>query len=153
MTIASRRRALMGAKKEEPNGIVPGNVASGTSNIIVNADGNVVLTAFNQGWQNEMKLPFKKAITVSTNDTVRLVCTNVSGSASGCFVDIWMGGWQIVSNKTFFLDGNTILDSSITREGATADFNFLRIRARNGNTSGDVTFSVQIYVNGEAQFA
>lgn len=147
-----RRRALMGYTKEESNGLIPGNVASGSSNIIVNADGNVVLTTFNQGWQNEMMLPFKKAITVSTNDTVRLVCTKVSGSASICYVDIWMGGWQIVSNKAFILNSNTILDSSITREGTTGDRDYLRIRARQGSSSGNVTFSVQIYVNGEAQF-
>lgn len=154
MTITDRRRALMGAaKKEEPNGLLPGTgYGQGSSDVSVNGNGNLVLTTLKSGWANRMSLPFIRPIPVHNGDSIRLKITKKSGSANDGYGDIFLNdSLQLTINTAISWSKETVADLTIT---STKDLSasYITISRRNSTVTGPGTYALQLYINGEEQF-
>ncbi len=154
MTITDRRRALMGAaKKEEPNGLLPGTgYGQGSSDVSVNGNGNLVLTILKNGWANRMSLPFIRPIPVHNGDSIRLKISKKSGSANAGYGDIFLNnGFQLLINGVINWSKENVADLTIT---STNDLSasYITINGRNSTVTGTGTYALQLYINGEEQF-
>ena len=154
MTIADRRRALIGAaKKEEPNGLLPGTgYGNGSSDISVNDNGDLVLTSLGGGAVNKMMLPFIRPIPVHNGDSIRLKISKKSGSANQVYGDALLNdSLELADNKVFYWSKENVADITIT---STNDLNasYIAIIARTNVVTGPGTYALQLYINGEEQF-
>lgn len=154
MTLADRRRALIAQQKKivPKNRFVEGSFTRGTSAWTVDANGDVVFSALKGNAENRPYVQMIRKIYISSGDTVRLVIKRKAGSVSAAqFVDLWVCGYQIASNKSWGT-GSTPIDVSGTA-GAASSNAYLTINNRSGTASySSYKVSVEVYVNGTKVF-
>lgn len=101
-----------------------------------------------------MNLPLIRPITLHNGDSVRLKITKKSGSANtNSFgkARLNYNGLIITDNDNFAWNKANVFDKTVT---STIDLNvtYLYMTSGSNNVTGPATYTVQIYINGEAQF-
>lgn len=150
----NRRRALIMVQKiVQKNNYVAGTYTKGTSTFIVDENGDITISSFGSGASNAIEIPFLHAISIKTNDTVRILLTKKSGTLGGGATGLTVGVYDANDNNLTVVSGASVgQTTNIVDKTATANTDLsaskIRFQVSSNRTFTDFKFTAQIFING-----
>lgn len=128
-----------------------------SSDAFINDSGNLACTSKLAVEWKSVRVYFRNLIPVKAGDSVKLEIKHISGNRVGGYVDLSVANSENASigttttNTQWHSDTAVAVSQTWTATGA-ASLNRFWFYPRSGTMRGPCEYSIQIYINGEAQF-